>query len=296
MNIIFEGNKTIVEGSGLSLKHTLDCGQAFRWLPYEDGYLGVAYGKALFIRESRDTVEMYPCTQDDFESVWRGYFDLDTDYGKIRQALAFDKYVGMGMDYADGMHILSQEPFETMISFILSANNNVKRIQGIIERICQRFGKKIEDGGFARNAFPTPEVLAGANVDELEECGAGYRASYIIHSAEMVRDGFDLQSMRCMDYDQARKKLLALPGVGPKVAECILLFSLSHGCAFPIDVWVGRIMRTLYLDEDAKNDEIECFAHDRFGNNAGLAQQCLFHYARNNGISKDGMRHVEGEK
>ncbi|MDP2892703.1 MAG: DNA glycosylase [Bacillota bacterium] len=276
-------DKTILISADFSLKHTFECGQAFRWLPHEGGYLGAARGRTLFLIEREGQIEMSPCTREDYESVWKDYFGLSRDYGKIREALAFDTHVMAGMEYARGLRILNQEPFETLISFIISANNNVKRIQGIIEKMCIRFGERIP-GWQELYTFPKPEALACATVPELEACGAGYRAPYVIGTARVVYDGFDLEALRCMAYAKAKKLLMGLPGVGPKVADCVLLFSLSHGSAFPIDVWVARIMKALYLNEGVKKREMENFARERFGEHAGIAQQWLFHYARGGGL------------
>lgn len=258
---------------------TFDCGQCFRWDydEQEDAWHGIAMGRELFVRQQNDDFEFYPCTQQQFDDVWRHYFDLDRDYAAMKQELAFDEHVAKGMAYAGGIRILQQDKFETLISFIISANNNIKRIKGIINRICDKVGSPAGSG----YAFPTPGQLAQLTVDDLQELGAGYRARYIYDTTRMVLDGFDLEQLKDMPYEDARTRLCTLCGVGPKVADCIMLFSLGFTEAFPVDTWVRKILAELYSEYGSMSPKE--FANMRFGQNAGFAQQYLFHFKRNEG-------------
>lgn len=179
-----------------------------------------------------------------------------------------------------GIHVFRQEPFETLISFIISANNNVKRIMGTVEKICVLAGDPIETPFGTQYVFPTPEKLAACSEEQLRECGTGYRAPYIQNTSAMIRDGFPLESLRNMTLEQARKQIVQLPGVGPKVADCILLYSLGHDDAFPMDVWMKRVMRTMFFNgEEPPKAELEQVISE-LGAEAGIIQQYLFHYAR----------------
>ena len=171
-----------------------------------------------------------------------------------------------------GLHVLNQPAWEALIAFIISANNNVSRIRGIVLRRLETLG---EDG-----AFPTPERLAAADEETLRGLGCGYRAPYLIDTAARVRDGFDLRSVSALPYEEAHKRLLTLSGVGDKVADCVQLFGMGQSMAFPVDVWVERLMKTWFVPETAGKADIRRAAHDMFGDDAGLIQQSLFHCAR----------------
>jgi N-glycosylase/DNA lyase len=171
--------------------------------------------------------------------------------------------------------MLNQEPFETLISFIISANNNIGRIRGIIDRLCRLYGEPFGCVGGARYAFPTPERLAALEADDFFGCGCGYRAPYLRETSRAVADGFDLEGLRELPYEQAKKQLVRLKGVGPKVADCVLLFSLGKTDAFPADVWIKRVMKKLYGFE-GNDKQIYEFARERFGECAGIAQQSCF--------------------
>ena len=264
-------------------EHIFECGQCFRFEKVGAGYDIVAYGKKLHVEKQQDTVSLSPCKEEDFERIWRRYFDLDRDYEQICRRLSGDRLLQTGMQYGEGVRILRQEPFETCISFIISANNNIGRIKGIIARICQTFGSRI--AGTQAYAFPTPEQLSCATAADYFRLGCGYRSKYLEQTVRMIREGFSLESLRKMDYDRAKKELLKLPGVGPKVADCILLFSLDFGCSFPVDVWMERIMEQ-YLGKGATKKEIESFAANSYGADAGIAQQYLFFYARGIGLGR----------
>ncbi len=259
-----------------------DCGQAFRWNENEGVYTGIAYGKLLHCEEKDGVVRLYPCGADDYDSIWKNYFDMDRDYAAINEKLSGDSFVKKGIEYGKGIRLLNQDAFETTISFIISANNNIGRIKGIIERLCRVFGKKLSQDGEEYFCFPAPQALANAEIGQLMEIGAGYRAPYIKNTSTAFAEGFDIVSLGNMPYYEAKASLQKLAGVGPKVADCILLFSLGHRDAFPADVWIKRVLQSLYFPGNELPRDIYTFAKERFGEDAGLAQQYLFFYAREN--------------
>jgi N-glycosylase/DNA lyase len=182
-----------------------------------------------------------------------------------------------GIRYAQGLRVLRQPYFETLISFIISANNNVGRISRIVETLCERYGEPVLGGW----DFPTAEKLATLTTDELKACGTGYRADYISGTAMMICEGFSLDAVADMPYEQAREKLTTLPGVGLKVADCVALYGMGFSRSFPLDVWMRRVICGVY-DYSGKNDkDMRRFVDTTFGEHAGIAQQYLFHYARN---------------
>lgn len=254
-----------------------DCGQAFRFHRENGVYTGVAMGKAVRITKT-DAIEIYPVEKEDVP-LWIHYFDLDLDYAQIRAEWA-DKTLLKCVENIKGMRLLNQEPFETIISFIISANNNVKRIGKTIENLCEAYGEPIFLEGEKFFAFPSAERLALATREELLACGTGYRAPYIIETAKKVINSDILNEVKGLPYEPAKKLLCTLPGVGPKVADCILLFAFEHKNAFPKDVWIRRVIKTVYGKDLKKDKEIDDFAAETFGAYAGIAQQYLFHYAR----------------
>ncbi|MDL2224748.1 DNA-3-methyladenine glycosylase 2 family protein [Eubacteriales bacterium OttesenSCG-928-M02] len=260
----------------LDLSHTFSSGQAFRFYPTDRGYRGIANGRVLEITAlAEGEFQLYPVDGELSTGFWKWFLDLDTDYSAIHRLLSFDEPVREGIAYAPGMRLLNQDPFETTISFILSANNNIRRIQHIIEHLCKAVGKPIE-GGYA---FPTPQAIAALSEMELRSLGMGYRARYVQKTAQMVADGFDLPTLAHMEYPAAKAAIQSLPGVGPKVADCILLFSLGHRCAFPQDTWVKKCMEKYYGLLPGQN--VESFVEQRFGHLAGYANHYLFHHIRN---------------
>ena len=187
---------------------------------------------------------------------------------------------------ASGIRVFAQEPFETLITFIISANNNIGRIAGIVERLCALCGEKAEFDGKEYYLFPKPESIAALEESELVRIGSGYRAPYIKKSAAIIAGGYQLEKLRDMPLDIARKELLKFPGVGPKVADCVLLFGLGHTDAFPVDVWIGRAMSEIYFDgESPKKKQLEA-AIRALGSESGIVQQYIFHYARQTALGK----------
>ena len=263
--IDFEGVDTL--NVGLSL----DCGQAFRWSEKSRGvWHGVAFGRAVDICQQGDTFTVSGDVRDGDEKLWIKYFDLSRDYGTICKRLCADEYLNRAINAYSGIRILKQDEWEALCSFIISQNNNIPRIKGIIERLCFNFGDDLGGGDFT---FPSAEKLAVLTVEDLAPLRAGFRAKYIIDAAQKVAGGeVDLKKMLSCDMDDARAELIKIKGVGAKVAECTLLYGCGRVEAFPVDVWVRRIMGELYPDGlPACAKDVE-----------GIAQQYLFHWRRNN--------------
>ena len=245
------------------LAATLTCGQCFRWREGEDGsFSGVAFGRTLTVSEES-------AGQAAEDPLWRSYFDLDLDYGAIRRELsALSPELETAASFAPGIRILRQDPWEALCSFILSQNNNIPRIMGIVDRLCENFGERLPEGGFS---FPEPERLAGLSVEDLAPLRCGFRARYVLDAARRVAGGeLPLDEVAVLPLSEAREALQTIDGVGPKVAECALLYGMHRLDAFPLDVWMRRAMQTLFPGKSP----------DFFGPFAGIAQQYVFHYSR----------------
>lgn len=273
--------------SDFNLKHTLESGQSFRWNWVGDAYYGVVEGQILKIRKKGDNTLLIDSSQDKDEQLFSTfmyhYLDLDRELASILDAVNVDGYIARAIEQFWGMRLLNQELWETIASFILSQNNNMSRIRGLISSLSERFGQKIEFEGFVDYTFPTAQTLADVGVDELLACGTGYRARYLWNAAVKVSNcEFMLDSLKKLSYTEAKHELMNLEGIGEKVADCICLFSLEHLEALPIDVWIKRIFEQVYLRKKASVHEIRQFANNYFGEYVGYAQQYLFHYAQNN--------------
>lgn len=261
----------------LDLQHTLQCGQCFRWRQGEDGcFYGVAGGRAA--RAWSDGGEVFLEASEESPEFWRRYFGLAADYAKIAGELRRDVILKKCIEHGYGIRILYQDMWETIISFICSANNNIPRIEKIIDKLCTLFGERIEWNGKEYFSFPTAKRLAELECEDLAPLRAGYRDKYIIDTARAVASGeADLESMRELPTAALRKELCRLSGVGPKVADCIMLFGMGRYEVFPKDVWTKRILQETYKVENGREDE---FVRERFGRYAGIAQQYLYYYFR----------------
>lgn len=256
--------------------HTFECGQCFRWNCNESGmYTGVSEGRVCHIKD-REII----CNEKD-EEYWREYFVLDTDYDEIHKELVgMDANLSECIKYGSGIRILKQNVWEAIVSFIISANNNIPRIKKIIETLCRMYGDEISDGEDIYYSFPTAERLAGLECEDLAPLRAGYRDKYILDAARKIAGGeVNLGAIAEMDDAAARKALMQIKGVGGKVADCIMLFSLGRYSVFPTDVWIKRILNNVYGVEDK---EIQKFVVEKYGKLAGFAQQYLFYYYRDN--------------
>lgn len=265
--------------------HTFLCGQCFRWEQEADGsFTGVAYGKVVNIKFQEKDLYIENCTEQEFKDIWADYLGLDTDYECIKNSLTGDEHLTCAMDFGWGIHLLNQDPFECLISFIISTQNQIPRIKKIIKKLCELYGEEISFKGKSYYAFPTLEALKELTEDDLAPINAGYRSAYILDAVKKISSGeIDLEKICSLPTQDARAELMKIRGVGPKVADCTLLFSLRKGDAFPVDVWVQRIVRELYLGDNASLKEISMFAMEKFGDLSGIAQQYLFYYARENG-------------
>ena len=260
----------------LNLAQTLDCGQSFRFYPVTlenniPAWRGVAFSRGLTVYQDENNDLVLDCTEQEFRDIWFDYFDFNTDYKKSREVLsALHPALKEAAEFAGGIRILKQEPFEALCSFIISQNNNIPRIRKIIAALCEHFGTPIEGTPFY--AFPTAERLASAGTEGLARVRCGFRAKYVADAAEKVASGtLDLQALRNQPYEAAKAALMTIYGVGTKVADCVLLFSLGFYEAFPIDVWVKKVISKYYG---------KSFDGSRFGAYAGIAQQYLFYYER----------------
>lgn len=271
------------------LKDIFDCGQCFRWNRQEDGsYTGVFGRNVLNVKKEKESIVMEGLCEKDIKETVEEYFDLNRDYNQIKKKLArVDKNMEASIQYGQGIRILNQDLWETIISFIISANNNIPRIKGIIERLSQTYGNKMTWRGKDYYTFPTEKQLKDVTVKEYRNLGLGFRDKRLYETTQMiVRKQVDLNKMQeNPNTMEIKEQLLTLSGVGPKVADCILLFStLKRLEVFPIDVWVRRVMNDLYikqLDETkVSKRQIEKIATEKFGDLAGLAQQYLFYWRR----------------
>lgn len=274
------------------LDHIFDCGQAFRWERQEDGsYTGIAGKRVANIQflpddNSGETGRLIlsNVTEEDFQKFWVRYLDLERDYGSIKKTLAEqDSVMAEAISQGQGIRLLRQDPWETLLSFIISQNNHIPRIKGCIESLCRNFGEHA--GNFQGRdyySFPAPQTLGALEPEDLAPCRLGYRAKYLIETARQVADeGIErLHALALPEVsgEDAFSYVTQFCGVGPKVANCILLFSMGKYDRFPVDVWMKKVMKELYGLETSK--EIDAFARKNFGSQGGFAQQYLFYYIR----------------
>ena len=287
-----ELTKLEIEGvRDFNVDQIFESGQCFRFSREQDGsYTGVVRG--CFANISYDNEEDIITIWSDFMPksdmlrlrFWRDYLDLDRDYGEIRRELSDrDPVMERASLAGAGLRVLNQEPWETLISFIISQNSNIPRIRGCIEAVCERFGRKIgRFEGRDMYSFPTIEALASAREEDLGLCKLGYRAGYIAGTARLVNidGGAFLDTAHKASAEKAEEYLLTLSGVGPKVAHCVMLFSMKKAGAFPIDVWIERAMNRLYGIPEDDHEAMYAFARERFAPWGGIAQMYLFEYIR----------------
>ncbi|MCL2225963.1 MAG: DNA-3-methyladenine glycosylase 2 family protein [Defluviitaleaceae bacterium] len=251
------------------LAQTLDCGQAFRWREVgANGFSGIAHGRRLDVELEGDELVLKNVLLEEFEMVWKRYFDFSRDYGKLRGDFSGCGHLRNAMEFSPGLRLMKQDVWEILISFILSQNSNIPRIKKMIESLCECFGERLECGGFA---FPSAQVLAKLSEEELAPIKCGYRAAYIIDAANRVASGnFNPTTLAEKSSAEIKQVLLEIHGVGPKVADCVLLYGFGRTECYPVDVWIKRVMAEFYPNGFPTNLE----------KHAGIAQQFLFHYAR----------------
>ena len=291
MNIYYrEKNLYLEDLEDFNIQDVLECGQCFHFSKMDElEYELVAFGKYLHVKQEQNKLCCFNTTQEEYDHIWRDYFDIERDYALIKKRIiSADERLNDAVTVKQGIRILNQDFFETLISFIMSQNKQIPHIKQIVHTISERYGTKIDCGnGKTAYAFPTVEQLQNVTEEQLRECKTGFRAPYIKNAVDKVAAGeIDSKELRDMDAKTAREKLMTIKGVGEKVANCVLLFGLGKRDAFPVDVWMKRIMETMYFDKDTKKEVIEQFAVEKFGEYAGYAQQYLFCYGRENGIGK----------
>lgn len=249
---------------------SLDCGQAFRWQEQNDGsWSGVAGGYFLNISRDGDSLVFKDTSKKVFEDFWIKYFDLNRNYAKICETLKGDKLLSGAVDQYYGIRILNQDSWEALCSFVISQQNNIKRIKQIVSRLCESYGNDLGNGYFT---FPTAEELACHSADDFAALGLGYRAEYIERLAKGIANGeIDIDYINSLPTDEARQELLKIRGVGVKVANCALLYGMQRYECVPVDTWINKALK--YYPDGLP----ECFKGYE-----GIAQQYLFHWARNN--------------
>lgn len=267
----FENNNVYLNCKNeFNIALTLDCGQAFRWKQNSDlSWSGAVGNRVLKISQNGDTVILHSVSEKDFTDFWCDYFDLNRDYSELYKVFTNDKTLDGAVKKYYGIRVLNQNPWEALCSFIISQNNNIPRIKGIIERLCESFGEKLSDGIYS---FPSAEKIAALTVDDLAPLRAGFRAKYILDAAKKVASNeIGLNKITDLPIENGRTELQKICGVGPKVAECVLLFSCKKPEAFPLDVWMKRVVAEYY--PNGIPETIKPYA--------GIAQQYLFHMMRN---------------
>ena len=305
LDIEYKDDSIVLKGvRNFDLKQTLECGQCFRWERVSDNnYIGVAFGRVLEVFQEGNDITLYNTNRQDFEDIWRNYFSLDRDYSKIKEELSKDFILKDAIEYGSGIRVLNQEPFEMVISFIISARNSVPMISKTVNEISRRWGEKLEYKGKEYFAFPKKEILASLTIEEMKDAGGSFRSRYIIDTSdkinkcEKIKEGrllvenqdeflklYDLERIISLDDEECHKALQNYSGIGSKVADCIMLFSMEKTSAFPVDRWVQRAMMHFYDAGDLSLPKIRVFGRDRFGEFAGAAQQYLFYYTKEKGI------------
>lgn len=291
MQIEKDGDGIIVkEIRDFNLMQTLECGQCFHFEKTGEMEYAVVHQKRLLhIKQEGNRLFCRNTTPDEFENVWREYFDLDRDYGRIKRYLVqSDKRLEDAVRINYGMRILNQQFEETLMSFIISQNKQIPHIKKIVREISEKYGDylgTINDMEFY--SFPDREQLKRITVEDYRACKTGFRAPYLYDASEKLsQPGFDIKELKHAGYEKAKERLITIKGVGEKVANCVLLFSLGYRNAFPVDVWIKRIMEQMYFGKSTGNNEIMQFAEKRFGEYGGYAQQYLFYYERNKQLEK----------
>lgn len=302
----FDDKIVIKNTKDFNIKQIFESGQCFRWKKeMENSYIGVAFGKVIEVCQEGNTITIYNTNEEDFKNIWFKYFDLERDYSAIKSELSKDSLLKTAVEYGYGIRLLNQEPFEIVISFIISARNSIPVISKTINNICEKYGKKLEYKGKIYYAFPTIEELSKATLEDIQSIGGSFRSKYIVdttnkiykcnlakagklnESTEVISgllEKYDLEKIRNMSDDDCHKALQEFMGIGAKVSDCIMLFSMGKYSAFPVDIWVKRAMMHFYGADDASLNKIRIFGRERFGKISGFAQQYLFYYARENGI------------
>lgn len=285
-----------IKNENFSIRQIRESGQCFRLELLEEAedkegrvyreYGLPAFGRYLRISQCGQCIDL-SCSQEEFDFIWKDYFDLDENYGKLIASIdPGDAYLNRAAAFGSGIRILRQDLWEMIISFIISQQNNIKRIRHCIDLICRKYGNRMEsDEGDAYYSFPTPQALMDAGLEDLYACNLGYRSRYVKETAGAVcRGDVDLAAIRKMKYQEAASELKRLCGVGEKVANCICLFALHHTDAFPVDTHINKVLKEQYP---------EGFPFDRYPGYGGSLQQYIFYYdlmnGKKQGVYEDGL-------
>ncbi|AGY75802.1 DNA-3-methyladenine glycosylase family protein [Clostridium autoethanogenum] len=292
----FENGIIIKNVRNFELAHIFECGQCFRWHREENGnYIGVSFGKVIEVEKKGEDVILYNTSQQDFKKIWADYFDLYRDYNEIKNILSKDPVLKKAIEFGEGIRLLKQDPFELIVSFIISANNRIPMIQRAIKNISKKWGEPLEYKDKIYYSFPKIDKLKEATLEELASCGTGFRNKYIKDTVSKIYyngtkikenydEKYDINWIKDQEDEVCHKELQKFMGIGPKVSDCIMLFSMQKYSAFPVDVWVKRAMNYFYLAPDVSLKKIRDFGISKFGKLSGFAQQYLFYYARENSI------------
>lgn len=262
--------------------HIFDCGQCFRWIKENDGsYTGVASGRVLNVSKEGQDVILRNTNIKEFQDIWFDYFDLGRDYSNLKENVSKDIHMKAALEFGHGIRMLKQDFNEMLISFIISANNRIPMIMKVVDKLSQMYGEKLEYNGNTYYDFPQISSIAASDLIALAQTKMGFRAKYVLNSSKTVFEtDITGAKLRIMETYDAKHQLMQLSGVGSKIADCVLLFSGIKNNVFPTDVWVKRVMEELYLKRETSLNQINEFGTTYFGENAGLAQQYLFYYAR----------------
>ncbi|EHI97345.1 8-oxoguanine DNA glycosylase domain-containing protein [Clostridium sp. DL-VIII] len=304
-NIKFSKDHVIIEGvKNFKLKHIFECGQIFRFEEIEENdFIVIAFGKLIEVKEEGNNVIIYNTNEEEFNRIWLSYFDLNRDYSDIKEELSKDVLLKQSIEFGYGVRVLNQDPFEMLLSFIISARNNIPSIKKTVNKISAKWGKEINYKNKVYYAFPSIYEVKDATLEEIQETGASFRSKYLIDTIKNVYNSvkdenlklneensyikYNLDYIKRLSDDECHDALQEFKGVGSKVADCIMLFSMEKTSAFPVDVWVKRAMIHFYGAEDSSLNKIRIFGRNKFGKLSGFAQQYLFYYARENKISID---------
>lgn len=275
----------LTDVSDFNIEQIFECGQCFHFEKLDNmEYVTVAFERLLHIKQENDKVILYNTTEDEYNSIWRSYFDMDTDYGQIKRTLKNNcEELKDAINEKSGIRILRQEFTEILLSFIISQNKQIPHIKQIVAAISKEYGQLVGSiNGRDYYSFPDLETLAKISEEEFRKLKTGFRAPYLCDAVRYLNEWSEGECFTGLTYDEAKEKLIKIKGVGDKVANCVLLFGLGYTSAFPVDVWVKRIMEQLYFKKDTPKDKIVKFAEERFGKYGGYAQQYLFYFIRDN--------------
>lgn len=293
-NQILNNPDLILKTDCFNLLDTLECGQCFRWQRVDtptidrnsSEFIGVISDRVIRIKQRDDHIFVYSNKKEKLKEIICYYFDLYSDYKKIEKEIAkLDNNIKLALKLSTGIHILNQDNFETIVSYIISSNNNIPRIKKSIADISKRYGTHVifEDNDYY--LFPTLKQLEKVTKEEFKECGTGFRDKYLVKTiADLNESNICDEKTTILSNSQLKKILMNFVGIGPKVADCVMLFSFGRQDVFPVDVWVKRVMEKLYFGKEASLRDIEVYASKKFGRYAGIIQQHLFYNVRNDSI------------